>query len=118
MKGAVFAISPASNQDITRTSCSTREEMSCFLEWSESSTGSSLVENITKLIVPGDPLLIFPASKGMISHTVSFSKAGRAGAIGSIDLEAEAVLEAGQKLRGRRCGPRAGMGTTESQSPA
>ena len=67
--------------------------MSCFLDRSES---------IAKLImiVPGDSLLISPTSKGMISHSVSFSRAGRAGAIGSIDLEAEAVLEAGHKLRG------------------
>ena len=74
--------------------------MSYFLDWSESSTGISLIENIAKLIMPGDSLLISPTSKGMISHSVSFSRAGRAGVIGSIDLEAEAVLEAGHNFRG------------------
>ena len=48
IKGPVFAVNSASNQDVTWASCNT-------FYWGKSSIGSSLVENIAKLIMPGDP---------------------------------------------------------------
>ena len=48
IKGPVFAVNSASNQDVTWASCNT-------FYWGKSSIGSRLVKNIAKLIMPGDP---------------------------------------------------------------
>ena len=50
IKGPVFAVNSASNQDVTWASCNT-------FYWGKSSIGSSLVENITKSIID-DPVQV------------------------------------------------------------
>ena len=99
IKGRIFAIGPARQEDVGRASFSARQQVSAFPGWSKCSAGSRFEEDISQKVVSSNPIAILCAAQGMIAHLVTGEVAGRALTLRSIEWNPEPILEGKGKLR-------------------
>ena len=100
IQGCVLPIGPVGKEHICWSCIGTRQQSQFLSSRSETCLGSSMMEDVSEIIVPHDSLSMTPTGNGMVTKCVTLHATYRAEARGGKDLNAQPVVKVHLHLLG------------------